>query len=171
MNGFSGLVNRIANLLLGKSAIVVWIGAMLLAQSAQAIEAEYVDLKGNSVRLSDYKGKWVVVNYWATWCPPCVKEIPELAAFHEAHANKDAIVLGVNHEDKDPAAVRAFMDNFMATMPIVRAADGPASKTPFGALKGLPTTFMITPQGELVAAHTGMVNQEALETFIKENSK
>lgn len=150
---------------------VMLLSGVLFASSAQAIEADYVDLKGNSVRLSDFKGKWVVVNYWATWCPPCVKEIPELAAFHEAHVNKDAVVLAVNHEDKDPASVRTFMDNFMATMPIVRAPEGPASKTPFGPLKGLPTTFMITPQGELIAAHTGMVNQEALENFIKENSK
>jgi thiol-disulfide isomerase/thioredoxin len=149
----------------------VLVSGVLYSSSAHAIEADYVDLKGNSVRLSDFKGKWVVVNYWATWCPPCVKEIPELAAFHEAHASKDAVVLAVNHEDKDPASVKTFMDNFMATMPIVRAPDGPASKTPFGPLKGLPTTFMITPQGELIAAHTGMVDQKALENFIKENNQ
>jgi thiol-disulfide isomerase/thioredoxin len=141
------------------------------AVQAAPIEAEFVDLKGNSVRLSDFRGKWVVVNYWATWCPPCVKEIPELQSFHDAHSGKDAVVLGVNHEDKDPAAVRAFMDGFMVTFPIVRSVDGAKSKTPFGPLKGLPTTFMITPAGELIAAHTGMVDQKALESFIKENSK
>jgi thiol-disulfide isomerase/thioredoxin len=161
--------DRLVSKLVRSLGVMLAVGAFS-AQTAHAIDAEYVDLKGDSVRLSDFRGKWVIVNYWATWCPPCVKEIPELQSFHDAHADKDAVVLAVNHEDKDPAAVRAFMDNFMATMPIVRSPSGASSKTPFGALKGLPTTFMITPQGELVAAHTGMVDQKALESFIKENS-
>ena len=84
--------------------------SLLLSTSLMAapIDAEFVDLNGKTVKLSDYRGKWVVVNYWATWCPPCVKEIPELVSFHEAHSKKDAVVLGVNHQEDPVAEVKKF---------------------------------------------------------------
>lgn len=134
-------------------------------------DAEFVDLSGKKVKLSDYRGKWVIVNYWATWCPPCVHEIPELAAFHEAHASKDAVVLGINHEDGDIASVKKFVEGYLVGYPVLRSTERLSNKTPFGALKGLPTTYMITPEGELVAARTGIVDQKSLEKFIKDNSK
>lgn len=150
---------------------VVALFALCVALPVMAMDAEFVDLSGKKVKLSDYRGKWVVVNYWATWCPPCVKEIPELATFHEAHRDKDAVVLGVNHQDNDPAEVKKFMDGYLATYPILRTEGSLSNRTPFGTLKGLPTTFMITPDGELIAARTGIVDQATLEKFIKDNSQ
>ena len=57
------------------------------------------DLSGKMRSLEDYRGKWVIVNYWATWCPPCQEEIPDLVDFHDSHKDTDAVVLGVNFED------------------------------------------------------------------------
>lgn len=138
---------------------------------AAPMDAEFVDLSGKKVKLSDFRGKWVVVNYWATWCPPCVKEIPELVAFQEAHGKKDAVVLGINHQEDAIEDVKQFMDDRFVNYPIVRATGRLSNQTPFGTLRGLPSTFMITPEGELIAARTGMVDQPSLEKFIRDNSK
>jgi len=126
------------------------------------------DLDGKQSLLSDYQGKWVILNLWATWCPPCLVEIPDLVMFHEAHKDKDAIVLGVNYEDNDPAKVKAFAESQMINYPIVRfegKTDGVSS--PLGKLQGLPTTYMIAPDGTVVAARTGMVDQKMLEEFMQ----
>lgn len=133
---------------------------------------ELVDLDGKASLLSDYKGKWVILNLWATWCPPCLVEIPDLVLFHEAHKDKDAIVLGVNYEDNDPAKVKAFAESQMINYPIVRfkqKVDG--RTTPLGKLQGLPTTYMVAPDGTVVAARTGMVDQKMLEEFIERFSE
>lgn len=129
---------------------------------------EFVDLDGKSIHLSDYKGKWVIINLWATWCPPCLVEIPDLVMFQEAHKGKDAVVLGVNYEANDPQKVKNFAESQMINYPVVRfkgKVDG--RTTPFGDLKGLPTTYMVTPEGKLVAARVGMVDQKMLETFME----
>jgi len=126
------------------------------------------DLDGNESFLSDYKGKWVILNLWATWCPPCLVEIPDLVMFHEAHKDKDAIVIGVNYEDNDPAKVKAFSESQMINYPVVRFEGKPDGTTsPLGTLRGLPTTYMVAPDGTVVAARTGMVDQKMLEEFMK----
>ncbi len=138
------------------------------AWAAPTQDVTFVDLAGKPVKLSDYRGKFVVVNFWATWCPPCLVEIPDLVMFHEAHAGKDAVVIGVNYEDIPVEKVKAFAESQMINYPIVRL-QGPIDgrNTPFGPLKGLPTTFMVDPQGRVVARHTGMVDQQGLENFMK----
>ena len=131
-------------------------------------DIKFIDLNGQETMLSDYKGKWVIVNLWATWCPPCLVEIPDLVMFHEAHKDKDAIVLGVNYEANDVNKVKTFADSQMINYPVVRfetKADG--RTTPFGPLQGLPTTYMVSPDGSVVAARTGMVDQAMLESFMK----
>jgi thiol-disulfide isomerase/thioredoxin len=129
---------------------------------------ELVDLDGQSSFLSDYQGKWVILNLWATWCPPCLVEIPDLVMFHEAHKDKDAIVLGVNYEDLDPDKVKAFSESQMINYPVVRFKQKVDGKTtPLGKLQGLPTTYMVAPDGTVVAARTGMVDQKMLEEFIE----
>ena len=144
--------------------LCVMLLAFVMMPALAVTDAEFVDLSGKKVQLSDYRGKWVIVNYWATWCPPCVHEIPELAAFHEAHASKQEYLnVGLNF--------KKFVDGYLVGYPVLRSNEQLSNRTPFGSLKGLPTTFMITPEGELVAARTGIVDQKSLEKFIKDNSK
>lgn len=127
------------------------------------------DLNGKIHHLSDYRGKWVIVNYWATWCPPCLDEIPELEEFYSAHHTHDAVVLGVNYEDSDPASLRSFVDEEMITYPILR---GNLDRPPvFGRLYGLPTSFIISPQGVLVKTKMGEVSKAYLDAIISKYAK
>ncbi len=142
---------------------------LLLALTAFA-QAEPVDyslpgLDGKTHSLADYRGKWVIVNYWATWCPPCQEEIPDLVAFHERHRNKDAVVLGVNYEDIGAEQLKDFVDSFMISYPILRADPDPV--TPLGPVSGLPTTYIIAPDGTPVARQVGPVTGEQLDAYIE----
>ncbi len=128
-----------------------------------AEEFTLTDLEGRRHSLSDYRGKWVVVNYWATWCPPCLEEIPELIFFHENHKESDAVVLGVDVEEIAPRRLLAFVDDQMISYPVLPMVDG----TPLvGAVPGLPTTYLIDPEGRVVARRVGGVTAEAIESVM-----
>lgn len=132
------------------------------------VDFELPDLDGKKRKLSEFRGKWVVVNYWATWCPPCLKEIPELVDFHDAHKDKDAVVLGVNFEQIGREELVEFMESYFVSYPVVQMQPAPSS--PLGAIPGLPTTFLVSPKGELVARQTGPVTMKMIEDFISGES-
>ncbi len=123
------------------------------------------DLKGKQVKVSDFKGRWVIVNYWATWCPPCAAEIPELNAFHKKHQANDAVVLGVNIEKEDLDYVKEFTADLKISYPIL-VADTPLT-SPYGNVSALPTTFIISKDGKLFQKIVGSVTQQRLEDIIR----
>ncbi len=143
------------------------VGLMSLQQvSAYTAEFELQDLNGKVHRLSDYRGKWVVVNYWATWCPPCREEIPDLELFHNKYKDTEAVVLGVNMENTTTERLKKFVEDQFISYPILRG--GLRSTTSLGRVSGMPTTFLVSPEGKVVARHSGVVTMAALEAFIKE---
>jgi thiol-disulfide isomerase/thioredoxin len=140
--------------------------SIALPLSALAVDMPLTDISGNKVNLSSYQGKWVVVNYWATWCPPCIIEMPELQAFHDRHAaTDDAIVLGINTELIGKQQLQRFLDDYFITYPVF--VSKPTQQSELGLIPGLPTTFLVTPQGKVVARQVGPVTQEMIEQFIK----
>ena len=132
----------------------------------EAIDFELSDINGKQHKLSDYRGKWVIVNFWATWCPPCLDEIPELIEFHQEHKDKDAVVLGLNHEQVDLDYLKEFVEQSFINYPVLLAV--PGQKLPFGTLRGLPTTVLVSPEGVAVVKRTGTVSKQDLESTIKE---
>jgi len=121
-------------------------------------------LDGQDHRLSDYRGKWVLVNYWATWCPPCLEELPELEVFHNNHKDKDAVVIGVNMERIDKQHLQAFVDGQFLSYPILMSK--PVARSALGKIPGLPTSFLVNPAGEVVARQVGPLTAADLERFI-----
>jgi len=139
---------------------------LLCSFALSAVELPYQTLKGEQKNLSDHLGKWVVINYWATWCPPCRVEIPELIMFHDEHKDRDAIVLGFSMESASRQKLLDFVEESMINYPIIPNAK---SYPQIGEVPGLPTTFLINPKGEVVASQVGMITAEMLESFIKKN--
>jgi peroxiredoxin len=123
------------------------------------------DLEGKPRTLSEFRGKWVVVNYWATWCPPCREELPELEVFHANHQEKDAVVLGVNLEKISPERLREFVEEQFISFPVLRGQ--PRSRTELGVVPGLPTTYLVDPEGRVAARQVGPLTLERLEKFIE----
>jgi peroxiredoxin len=141
--------------------------ACLLATTAHAApDFTLPDLDGRPHSLSDYRGQWVVVNYWATWCPPCLEELPELEVFHHG-AEGRAVVLGVNMERIDEPALRAFVDEQFLSFPILVASERPPRSQLVGPVDGLPTSYLVAPSGDVVARQVGQVTADGLSDFIE----
>ena len=136
---------------------------------ADAVDFELPGLDGKTYRLSDFRGKWVLVNYWATWCPPCREELPELEIFYNNHKDEDAVVIGVAMESIKLERLQKFVDKQFLSFPILISE--PAARTELGGIPGLPTSFLIDPSGEVVARQVGPVTAEDIERFIDNNHK
>lgn len=137
----------------------------LVAFSAGAVAAEsfvMTDAAGKTHRLADYRGKWVIVNFWATWCPPCLEEIPDLVSITESR--KDVQVLGIAMEFQDAAQVMQFAEGMFVNYPIVLGDQKVANQV--GPVSGLPTTFIFDPKGALATRHQGKLTRKQIEELI-----
>jgi thiol-disulfide isomerase/thioredoxin len=144
----------------------MWLGGLLLLLSAawaQAADFTLTDTAGKSHTLSGYKGKWVLVNYWATWCPPCLEEIPDLIALHENKKN-NLVVIGVAMDYRSAKQVTDFADGLLVNYPIVLGNDQTVRQ--IGPVRGLPTTYLFNPDGKMVAQQVGAITREMVENYI-----
>lgn len=123
------------------------------------------DTSGKEHQLSQYKGKWVVVNYWATWCPPCLEEVPELVTLYDERKDKDVMVLGVVFDYESIKDVMVYVDDMLMSYPIV-LGDATITKQ-IGSAEVLPTTYIYNPKGQLVKTKRGLVTREYLETLMQ----
>ena len=143
----------------------MWLAGLLLALAASWAQADFkmTDTTGKAHSLSGYKGKWVLVNYWATWCPPCLEEIPDLIALHENQKN-NLVVLGVALDYRSAKQVTDFADGLLVTYPIVLGS--PKITNQIGPVQGLPTTYLFNPDGKMVAQQVGAITRQAVESYL-----
>lgn len=147
-------------LLLALCALTLAVDA---AEPAPTLDFTLPDLNGQNRSLAEFRGQWVVVNYWATWCTPCIKEIPELQALDDARA--DVTVVGVLYEDIEAERARRFVERLKATYPML-AVDVYAPADGIETPKGLPLTQLVDPSGVKRDTIYGPVTRASLEEQI-----
>jgi thiol-disulfide isomerase/thioredoxin len=128
-----------------------------------APEWELTDLNGKLVKFSDFRGKVLILDFWATWCLPCRVEIPHFVELQKQYGAKGLAVIGVSLDEQGPDVVKKFVKQFEVNYPIVIGNEKIAEK--YGGIVALPTTFVIDRQGRIVGRHIGY-NDKA--TFEKE---
>ena len=122
-------------------------------------------LDGKTFDLADQRGKWTIVNFWATWCGPCLKEMPELSALDAMREH--IVVVGLAYEDNTPEAMREFMKEHPVVYPIA-LLDVYNPPKDFEPPRGLPMTYLITPEGKVARKYAGPVTARMLEEGIAE---
>ena len=131
-----------------------------LSGSAPPPDVTFTTPDGEPVQLSDYKGKVLFVNFWGTYCPPCLAEMPDLQAAYEALANDDFVILGVNVEES-PEKVNSWTQENGITFPIAISDDGTIN--PILALHRMPTTWFIDADGILRGKVEGQMSAQLIE--------
>jgi thiol-disulfide isomerase/thioredoxin len=150
---------------LRKVLMVIIIACFLFSVGwVYANDSRLYDLSGTERSFDEFRGKWLLVNYWATWCVPCLEEIPELNKLHTEHFDTDAVVVGINMEGFDSAALQLFIEEQKIIYPVWTAM--PSDQTAFGSLSGMPTSYLISPEGEVVAKHVGVLTAQMVARFI-----
>ena len=137
---------------------------LLISLQANAVEYQLPDTNGQTQSLEQYRGKWVVVNYWATWCTTCLKELPDLISFHQKNKDSDAVIVGINFEDISMEELSTFIEQESIPYPVLSSK--PVAVTPLGRVPALPTTYIINPEGNVVAGDVGIITQQELEDYI-----
>jgi len=144
------------------------------AENSLAPDVAFKDLNGRSVPLSDFRGKVVLVNFWATWCGPCRFEIPSLIEFQQTYGDRGFVVLGVATDDEGKSVVEPYVrdeqfevagQKVSINYPILLGNDAIADQ--FGGIIGIPTTFLISREGKIVKQVIGLVDHDKLEADIK----
>jgi cytochrome c biogenesis protein CcmG, thiol:disulfide interchange protein DsbE len=156
---------------IGVLAVVALLGFGLLSKGEAAIavgdpapdgDLESLAAPGGADQIADYRGGWLLINFWASWCEPCRDEAPVLEEFWRRHHGEDVTVLGVNLDDTSEDA-RDFISEFGLTYPQLRDGDGRQWRDDYG-MTGFPESFLVDPEGDLAVIRRGPVDADLLAT-------
>lgn len=123
-------------------------------------------LEGKSKKLSDFRGKKVIINFWATWCGPCKAEMPEMQTYYEKHKGQDFTILGVNMTDteKSKSGIKPFAKEYGVTFPVVLDTKGKVMST--YQVTGFPTSYFIDKQGVIQYKLVGAMNKDMIHKVV-----
>lgn len=130
-----------------------------------------IDVDGKAWQFADHQGKWIIVNFWASWCKPCVTEIEELEAFYKKHRDKDVVIVGVNYDFVDSAETKKLAESFGISYPVLPSKPDPTKQLGVEPVMVLPTTFIINPEGKVIKKLLGEQTQRNLEKAIATQNK
>ncbi len=126
-----------------------------------AAEFELPSLDGHILRRADFKDKVLLVNFWATWCHPCLIEIPWFIEFQKKYGPQGLEVIGISLDEEGPQVVKKFVDEQQMTYTILMGNEKVAER--FGGIIGLPTTYLVDRQGKYYSVHRGLVSRDIVE--------
>ncbi|MET3699385.1 peroxiredoxin [Bacillus oleivorans] len=131
-----------------------------------ATDFELASLDGNQIKLSDLKGKIVILNFWATWCPPCKAEMPHLQNFYEDHKNNDIEILAVNLTNLDDGeeVVKSFVTDYGLTFPVLLDTEGDVGMT--YETFTIPTSYILDQEGRIFQKVVGPMDEQMLNDII-----
>lgn len=129
-----------------------------------APELSLTDIAGNPSSLADYRGQVVLVNLWATWCPPCKEEMPALESFYRRHVDEGFVIIAINDGDPAPDVIQ-FVEEYGLTFPVWLDPMYIATEQAFKTLN-LPSSFVIDRDGKIVLSWVGGINLKALEKHV-----
>jgi len=154
-------------LLILVAALVVSAGGPAVAMKVGDVVPDFTrtDLAGKDVRLSGYRGKLVLLNFWATWCPPCREELPVFSRWQKDLQARGLQVIGLSMDD-DVAEVKKFLAQYPVSFPI--AMGGAKFAEQLGGVLGVPLTYLIDAQGRVVARYQGEADLKKMEAKVKE---
>ena len=137
-----------------------------LAQGEEAPDFELTTLSGETVKLSDYKGKKVILNFWATWCPPCIAEMPLMQNYYDEVKDKNVEILAVNltTEDRGTDKVKEFVKSNNLTFPIPMDVEGDIGSV--YQTVTIPTTYIIDTEGRIQKKHIGPMDEKVMKDYI-----
>jgi cytochrome c biogenesis protein CcmG/thiol:disulfide interchange protein DsbE len=133
-------------------------------RSEPAPDFTRTDVAGHAVRLSDYRGQVVLLNFWATWCAPCLDEIPTFSLWQQKYRAEGLQVLGVSMDD-DSAPVQRAIGKYHVVYPVVMSDEKLVAL--YGGVLGLPLSFVIDPAGRIVARYQGKSDLAHMENQLK----
>ena len=136
----------------------------------KVIDFSFNDLEGKTHNFSDYKGKWVLVNYWATYCPPCLAEMPDIERFSQDNKDK-FIALGFDVGGSEKADIAEFSYHNKINYPLIPTQG--STLLAFGIVMAVPTSYVISPEGEIVDKFVGLITYDDLDYYVnpKKNKK
>ncbi|MFI0398276.1 MAG: TlpA family protein disulfide reductase [Thiolinea sp.] len=140
---------------------------MSAAVSAQAPNFSFQDIYGKQHQFSEYKGKWVIVNYWSPQCGPCLTEIPALKQVASQYRN-NVVVLGMDAGETPTADLRRFIRQKGINYTVVPTQD--STMFALGMIYGVPTTYIVSPQGQIIDTHMGAVTVDQLKGYISKEA-
>jgi peroxiredoxin len=143
-------------------------GAPKLVGDVRGVSAPAFDLAtldGRRVKLSDYRGKAVLLNFWATWCSPCKVEMPWFVDLQKKYGNDGLVILGVAMDDSEPPKIAQFANEMGVNYPVLLGTDKVSED--YGNVEFLPTSFYIDRDGKIVGKGTGLLGRGEIEENIR----
>ena len=134
-----------------------------------AQKADFFLLDGSGHRLADYRGQWLIINFWAEWCAPCREEIPELNQLYRNASQQNLTIIGISYDPLENREINRIVTQWGIEYPVV--ASKPMPILPFKLPKTLPSNYIFNPDGELVMRLSGKQNAQSLTKLLKSLKK
>lgn len=146
-------------------AVLLMVSVGAGASETQKVDNfSFKDIDGKRHQFSEYQGKWVIVNYWATYCGPCIAELPALNSVAKRYKDK-VVVLGMEAGETPTQELKQFIAQKKITYPVIPTQD--STMFSLGLIYGVPTTFVVNPQGEIAGTHMGAITSAMLQNYLR----